>query len=101
MAFKATAAWNGADITNTKNVDIFGNNGNGESQPAVTSASVQQPASNVQQSVAAPQPAVNSTSVGQQQVVTRPNVAPLQVQPRISIVPNNLNVNVDNNTAQG
>lgn len=82
--------------TNTKNVDIFGNNGNGPKEEVAQSAvnSEQTPAP----VAVAPAP---SAPVVSQPVAARPNVAPLQVQPRISIVPNNLNINVDNNTAQG
>ena len=88
--------------TNVKNVDIFGNNESGssgaEAQPAAqVAAPAQQPAA-VQQSAVTAQPAVSSVPVTSQPVVTRPTVAPLQIQPRISVVPNNINVNVDNTT---
>jgi len=87
--------------TNVKNVDIFGNNGTSSSAGTENAA---QPAP---APVAATQTTVNAapaqTTVSPAQVVTqpvapRPTVAPLQVQPRISIVPNNLNVD---NTTQG
>ena len=74
--------------TNVKNVDIFGNNGGTEENKVVENNTVP-----VQPAAAVPAPA----QVATQPIAPRPTVAPLQVQPRISIVPNNINVNVDNN----
>ena len=76
--------------TNVKNVDIFGNNGGTTEENKVVQNNTV-PVQPVQ--AAAPAPA----QVATQPIAPRPTVAPLQVQPRISIVPNNINVNVDNN----